>query len=165
MKSQTVRRINTYHNKRSLGRQTTTWRISTAFGSLGWLESDLMRPPFSAALVFSQFSGCPLCWWPNSKLILSSPIWQRGRTSGIHSITNGPASFWSAEPEPAETCVVWLFKYKCSDWLLGDWKIKSYSPTLRKVRSSIGRMACGRSVLNPSGNSGLGGGSGQWKRE
>lgn len=27
-------------------------------------------------------------------------MWQRGRTSGIHSITNGVASFWSAVPSP-----------------------------------------------------------------
>lgn len=38
-------------------------------------------------------------------------------------------------------------------------------PTLRKVRSSMGRMAWGRSVLCPSGRSCSGGGSGQRKRE
>lgn len=38
-------------------------------------------------------------------------------------------------------------------------------PTLRKVRSSMGRMAWGRSVLCPSGRSGSGGGLGQRKRE
>lgn len=43
----------------------------------------------------------PLCWWPNSKLILSSPMWQRGRTSGIHSMTKGSASFGSPAPVPA----------------------------------------------------------------
>lgn len=38
-------------------------------------------------------------------------------------------------------------------------------PTRRKVRSSMGRMACGRSGLGPSGRSGLGGSSGQWNLE
>lgn len=42
---------------------------------------------------------------------------------------------------------------------------KSYSPTLRKVRSSIGRIACGRSDLHPSSDSNSGGGSGQRKCE
>lgn len=81
-------------------RQTTTWRISAACVGLDWLQSDLFPPPFSAVAVFSQLSIWPLCWWPNSKLILSSPMRQRGRTSGVHSMTNGPASFWSGPPGP-----------------------------------------------------------------
>lgn len=62
-------------------------------------------------------------------------------------------------------------KYSCEDWLIGAIVAKkqqpqnSHLPTLRKVRSSIGRIACGRSVLCPSGSSGSGGGSGQRKRE
>lgn len=79
-------------------RYTMTWMTSKAPATLFWLQSGLLRAPFSA--VFSPPSGWPLCWWPNSKLIRSSPIWQRGRTSGIHSITNGPASFCSAVPGP-----------------------------------------------------------------
>ena len=82
---------------RSLARQTITWRISTFVAAFDWLRSGLMRLPLSPC------SSWPLCWWPNSKVIRSSPMWQRGRTSGIHSITNGPASFGSAEPAPANT--------------------------------------------------------------
>lgn len=72
-----------------------SWRTQTVFVALDRLDSTLLWLPFSHG------SGWPLCWWPYSKLILSSPMWLRGSTSGIHSITNGPASFGSAEPVPA----------------------------------------------------------------
>lgn len=89
--------------------QTTTVRISTVFAGLDWLESDFLRPTFSVPFVFSQGSDWPLFSWPNSKVILSSPIWQRGSRSGIHSITKGPASFCSAVPGPGRDTALWTF--------------------------------------------------------
>lgn len=43
-----------------------------------------------------RFSICPFRWWPYSNLILSSPMWDTGRISGIHSMINGVGSCWSA---------------------------------------------------------------------
>lgn len=42
----------------------------------------------------------PFLWWPYSNLILSSPIFDLGKMSGIHSIMNGVGDFWSGSVFP-----------------------------------------------------------------
>lgn len=44
----------------------------------------------------------PFLWWPYSNFILSSPILDFGKISGIHSITKGVGSFCSGVALPAE---------------------------------------------------------------
>lgn len=91
-----------------------------------------------------------------------------GRRGSTRSQTDWPPSDL---PSPVLQRDVRRCWYMCADGALGEEKKlkknkkNSHLPTLRKVRSSMGRIACGRSVLNPSGSSGSGGGSGQWKRE
>lgn len=98
-----------------------TWRTQTGFVGLDRFESILLWLPFS------QSSSWPLCWWPYSKLILSSPMWQRGSTSGIHSITKGLASFGFDVPVPARVyrsvsggrLVMWRAENKLTHQLWG----------------------------------------------
>lgn len=105
----------------------TTWRISTSFSALVWEQSDFLRAFFSA---FSWHSDWPLCWWPNSKLILSSPIWQRGRTSGIHWITKGLESFWSPEFGPGNKQRKWrIFFLNKQKKSISVWDLKQNKRT------------------------------------